>query len=127
MTKLAYLLALVDKDVTKANLMGDTFKNPVQVPGPECAIHDLLEMENPYQVRESLYIRAQQVSSPVDDRRSMMDGMTLKRSDILRAMGCEAAEMLRLMPTSKPKIPFIPESDIYYVLDLEDPSSCLSV
>lgn len=99
----------------------------VQTAGPIDTFMDPLEMEDPFQARKDLQLRAQQVSFPMNHPEYMIDATTLKRPVLNRmemfwTMGCKAAEKMKLTPTPEPKLPFGPESDIYYVLDVEDPT-----
>ena len=99
----------------------------VQILGPIDTFKDPLETGNPFQARKGLQVRAQQVSFPMNHPDYMIDAMTLKRPVLNRmemfwTMGCEAAEKMKLTPTPEPLLPFGPDSDIYYVLDVEDPT-----
>lgn len=99
----------------------------VKTSGPVDTFQDPLEMEDPFQSRKGLQLRAQQVSFPMNHPEYMIDAMTLKRPVLNRmemfwTMGCEAAEKMKLTPTPEPNLPFGPESDIYYVLDADDPT-----
>ena len=99
----------------------------VQITRPIDAFKDPLEMDDPFQARKGRQLRAQQVSFPMNHPEYMIDATTLNRSILNRmemfwTMGCEAAEKMKLTPTPEPKLPFGPESDIYYVLDARDPT-----
>lgn len=98
----------------------------VKVPGPIDTFKDPLETEHPFAAKKGLHLRAQQVSYPSNHPEYMVEAMTLERSvknqmDKFWIMGCIAAENIRLSPTSEANLPFGAESDIYYVLDVEDP------
>lgn len=87
---------------------------------------DSLETEDSFQARKGLQLMAQQVSFPMKHPECMIEAMTVNRNvlhqmSIFWTMGCRAAEKMKLTPTSEPKLPFGPESDIYYVLDVDDP------
>lgn len=99
----------------------------VKSPGPIDAFKDPLEMEDPFHTRRNLQLRAQQVSYPRNHPEAMVDATPLRREvlnqmDRFWTMGTQAAEKMRLVPTPEPKLPFGPESDIYYVLDVNDPT-----
>ena len=99
----------------------------VHNPGPIDTFQHPVEMEDPFQARKGLRIRAQQVSFPMNYPNYMIDAMTLERPilnevEMFWTMGRKAAEMVKLIPTPEPKLPFGPESDVYYVLDVKDPT-----
>ena len=99
----------------------------VQNPGPIDTFEHPLRMEDRFRARQGLQVRAQQVSFPIGNPEYMIDAMTIER-DVLNRMGMfwtmgrQAAEKMKLIPTPEPKLPFGPESDIYYVLEVEDPT-----
>ena len=99
----------------------------VKIPGPIDTFKDPLEMKDSFRARKGLQLRAQQVSYPMNHPEYMIDATTLERKvlnkmDMFWTMGGEAAKKMRLTPTPEPKLPFGPESDIYYVLDTKDPT-----
>ena len=99
----------------------------VQMPGPVDVFKHLLEIEDSFQVRKGLQLRAQQVSFLKDHPEDMIEAMTVNRDvhnkmEKFWKMGCEAAYKMKLIPTLEPELPFGPDSDIHYVLDVEDPS-----
>ncbi len=97
-----------------------------RIPIPIDMLKKPLEMEDSFQARKSLRLMAQQVSFPMQHPEYMIEAMTVNRTilhqmRIFWAMGCTAAKKIKLRPTSEPQLPFGPESDIYYVLDVDDP------
>lgn len=99
----------------------------VHNPGPIDTFQNQVEMEDPFQARKGLQVRAQQVSFLVNHPNFMIDAMTLERQvlnemEMFWTMGRKAAETVKLIPTPEPKLPFGPESDVYYALEVNDPT-----
>ena len=99
----------------------------VHNPGPIDTFRHPIEMEDPFQARKGLRVKAQQVSFPMNYPNYMIDAMTLERRilnevEMFWTMGRKAAETVKLIPTPEPKLPFGLESDVYYVLDVKDPT-----
>ena len=99
----------------------------VHNPGPIDTFQHPVEMDDPFLAKKGLRVRAQQVSFPMSHPNYMIDALDLERSilndvEMFWVMGRTAAEMVKLVPTPEPKLPFGPESDVYYVLDVKDPT-----